>query len=213
MAPVWVGDVMAPRVRQHHLIYAIVVVFIVLARTARGGGCNCAPGEFCSGTTCYSCLCAPGSYCPGGSSVVPAGLACPVSYYCLGDAMSPEVCVAAPGFSCAGGSSTPAGKACAEGTWCAGGAAPEQNGKCTIVSNMTVAAVVANLPQLTTADTVFGATNNDPVLKSFNSYALLPTPLIPTLAGGPAQNGWCAADYWNQSEVEALAVNGTLPGL
>ena len=95
----------------------------------------------------------------------------------------------------------------------AGGATPGQNGKFTVVSNLNAAARAANLPQFTNPNTVQGAATNDGVLKAYNSYVLAPTPLIPTMQGGPAANGWCKADYWNKAEVEALSVSGTVGNL
>ena len=66
------------------------------------------------------------------------------------------------------------------------------------------------MPQLSTAAIDVGFTGFDEFLKDFNAYVFQDTPLIPSLLGGPAQHGWCEANYWNQSDVEALAPTGTL---
>ncbi|HOJ69972.1 MAG TPA: collagen-like protein, partial [Candidatus Hydrogenedentes bacterium] len=95
----------------------------------------------------------------------------------------------------------------------AASAAPEHNGKFTIVSNMKASAVAANQPQFSNPNVVRGVTAHDAVLKAFNSYILLPSPLIPNLAGGPAPNGWCKDNYWNQAEVEAATPAGQIGDL
>ncbi|HPU99213.1 MAG TPA: hypothetical protein PLO53_14825, partial [Candidatus Hydrogenedentes bacterium] len=95
----------------------------------------------------------------------------------------------------------------------AASAAPEHNGKFTIISNMTPAAVAANQPQFSNPNVVKGSATHDAVLKAFNSYSLTPSPLIPNLVGGPAPNGWCKENYWNQAEVEAATPAGQIGDL
>lgn len=93
-----------------------------------------------------------------------------------------------------------------------------QNGACTIVSNMTASARNVNKPTMEQFATpnqmpVLGAARNDAVLtRPTNApYETAGTayPLIPTLEGGPYTYGWCVSDYWNKAEVESAIADKT----
>jgi hypothetical protein len=87
----------------------------------------------------------------------------------------------------------------------AAGASANQNGKFTLVSNMTNADNTAQTPTLTSNGAIVpGVTTNDPILDGTNSFdADANHPNIGQLVAGAATEGILDPTYWNQADVNA----------
>lgn len=97
-----------------------------------------------------------------------------------------------------------------------GSADAARNGKLTLISNMTAAAVSANSPGVTTDGAlVSGSIAHNPILRAPNPYLTPPgtiSPLMPQLAGGVATHGlFNTPSYFNASTVSAATPAQTLP--
>lgn len=88
-----------------------------------------------------------------------------------------------------------------------GSTSTSYRGRYTAISNMSAAAINAQVPDFSD-HFVSGSTRNDDVLTGTSVYGGgSGFPLIPQLEGGPATAGICATGFWNKNTVDAASVS------
>ncbi|MCK5862479.1 MAG: PKD domain-containing protein [Candidatus Hydrogenedentes bacterium] len=84
------------------------------------------------------------------------------------------------------------------------GVNPNQNGVVTVISNMTEAARLINVPQGLTPTLVQGDSRHDALLLAHNPLTQGRTPTLPNLIGGADSRGWLQSNYWNDGQEDPL---------